>query len=300
MKKLNYIFWMIFLLVAQTQTQAQDSANNQDAWFLKAVLKASAIYNTPYKDPSHKGEPRRTMERTINNLNYKIARYNHGLAHAVRQAYMAERIINELRDDESIKTDLARFLRKLSDDEQDIFKDKVMLLALYYRAGRQNEFSPSGGTEEEKARFDENMREGAKLFVTAALDTGLFEDDEEIQVYVEPFFHYEFDRQGKKFKGIAQYIDQILYAGHLLDVRRVNASWNKPGKGPKEILPLVSEALGFNKRVLPIVKRLSQYSGKLLKATGDRDAWVKRITLSDEFFFQAYAPELMLIKIKSI
>lgn len=282
----------------ESPTQKPVSAKSEN-WLLKEVLKVSDIYNTPFTDEVHPKEARRSMSRVINGLTYNVRRYNHGLAHAVRQAYLAKNIVLELRNKASTGK-LAEFLQKLDKAEADSFIKKVQLLALYYRAGRQNEYSPSGGSAQEKARFDENMRAGAALFKEAAKKSQFFENDEEINKFAEALFHYEYQRQEKEFDGITAFVDQILYAAHILDLRRVTALWNRPPEGPKEMLKVISETLGFGGEVNEAVEKLNDFSGKYLKATGDRDAWSNRLTLSNEFFYQAYDPEMMLIKLDRV
>lgn len=265
-----------------------------DKKFLDDILTASETYNREYADPVAKGEPRRKMTRQINGLLYQVNRYNHGLAHGVRQAFLAKKIVTELRRLNTTKNELVTWLKQ--QDEQ-MFIEKVKRLALYYRIGRENEFSPSNGTDDEKARFDKNMHTGAALFKTMASKSGMFDDEQDIDNFATALFHYEFKRQEKSFEGDTRFIDQIVYAAHILDLRRVNASWNQPPEGPEWAHTEISEILGFHGKVLPVIKTLTEYSGKLLLLTGDRDAWRRRGWLSDDFFFQAYSPELMLIKL---
>lgn len=302
MKKLSLIIIGLFYVLSYSalSTELSDQESQDYNQLLKEVLKVSAIYNTPMKDEVHHKEAKRSMSRVINNLEYDVVRYNHGLAHAVRQAYLVKQIVHEMLKLEDETNALGNFLKKEDPKTISPFIKKLQLLALYYRAGRENEFSPSGGTEEEKARFDENMRAGAELFKNAAQESNLFENDDDINNFAEALYHYEYKRNEKEFNGITRYIDQIVYAAHLLDLRRVTAPWNKPPDGPQEILPEISEILGFSGDVNNTVKTLDNISEKYLKATGDRDAWDYRRTLSDEFFFQAYAPELMLIKLNQV
>lgn len=264
-------------------------------WLLNQVRQVSTVYNTPYKD-----EPFRKISRKINGIVYVVQRYNHGLAHAVRQAYLAKRIVEELRDDPSSSTELAFWLKEKDPATIRALIKKLQLVALHYRIGRENEYSPSVAEPHELARFDENMRAGAKMFKKAAIRSGAFRNRHEIAVFTEPLFHYEYKRKEKGFKGDAKFIDQIVYAAHILDVRRVPApSWNKPSDAPV-FLAQIAEILGFSETDTSLVQKLTNYVEKLLLATGERDAWKTRHTLADEFFIQAYDPEMMLIKLNDI
>jgi hypothetical protein len=66
------------------------------------------------------------------------------------------------------------------------------------------------------------------------------------------------------------------------------------------MLKIISEILGFGSEVDPVVHKLNDYAGGLLKATGDRDAWDNKKALSDNFFYEAYAPEFMLMKVDAV
>jgi hypothetical protein len=259
-----------------------------ELWLIDRAHEVSALYNKPYKD-----QPEKKVKRVIHNKEYVVYRPNHGLAHGLRQALYVKDIVKELRDPLNTHN-LALWVQKKSDEDFEKLTKKLALAALYYRVGRENEYSNSRGTEKMKARFEENMRNGAQLFKKAAQSLELFDNEEEIQDFMNAFYHYEYKNKKEEMPKKSKPIDRILYAAHILDVRRVAVSWNNISARPKRIKE-IARLLGLSEEKIQI---LDNKVAKYLEATGDRDGWQERGRYAHRFMLQANDPEMMMRKIK--
>ena len=291
---LKYILsTFLFFIWLAVSAQASNPLSEENLWLLDRAKEASAIYDKPYED-----QPEKKITRVIDDQTVTVYRPNHGLAHAVRQALLARNIIKELRDlkDDKHESRLLDWIKSKSQEDINKLMKKVELAALYYRAGRENEYSHSQGTPKRKARFNENMRNGAKMFQKAAQESKIFDSEQEIEDYMQAFYRYEYDELKKKLTGDSKFLDQLLYAVHTLDLRRVPSTWNRLGIRSIR-LKQIAKILGFGLVELDFINKLDDISKEYLLASGDRDAWAGRQKYSKEFVRQAKDPERMVSRL---
>lgn len=295
---LKAILFNIILSLTLASALKSAELDENSRWLLDRAQEANLIYKTPYKD-----EPWLKQERWINGKFYTVNRNNHGLAHAVRKAFLIKNIVQEMRAAPAKTSLIAEWLQKKSPEEINKLIKKLELAALYHRAGRENENSRSSGTQFEKDRFDRNMRSGALLFKDAAQKSGIFENEAEIEDYMQPYSRYELQQKRIPLTGDAKYIDQILYTTHILDSKRVNADWNDLTKKPSiksDRLLKLADTLGYGYVNLPLIEKLDKLATRLLEVTGDRDKFQERTNYSDDFFIQAHDPELLVTTIRKV
>jgi hypothetical protein len=287
----SYLFFLF--LAFHINIHSNSLLSEKNLWLLEQANEARNIYDKPYED-----QPEKKVSRVINGQKVTIYRPNHGLAHAARQALLARHLITGLRKDLKKESKLSQWIKNKSPEEIAKLKRKVELAALYYRAGRENEYSHSKGTPERKARFNENMRNGAKMFQKAAQKAKIFESESEIEDYMEAFYRYEYDDLKKELSENSKFIDQILYAVHILDLRRVPSSWNIPETRPMR-LKQIAKDLGLSEDI-DLIKKLDELSKEFLLATGDRDSWLDRKKYAREFILQARDPERMILRLADV
>lgn len=300
--KVKNIFQIFFIasFIASSLASEPASLSKDDEWLLNEALKVNNIYKTPYEN-----EPWMKISKVIDGKTYVVNRNNHGLAHAMRKAFLIRKIIELLSAHPEGK--VALWLQQKLKSDKDLLK-KLELAALYHRAGRENENSRSDESEAIRNRFDKNMRNGADMLRKAAKETGIFKDDAEIENYALPFSRYELQEKKIPLTGDAVFVDKILYATHILDSQRVNADWNDLSKNPDEKekrKTKITDSLGYltpagsrpSATTIKIGQELSDLASRLLKVTQDRDKFENRTTYGTEFYLQAHDPKRMIEKI---
>lgn len=240
------------------------------------------------------------QKRQINGVWYKVERFNHGLAHALRQGALAKDILDILArmPIESGDLQIDTFLRwtRQKHLEGQPFLAKLEMAASFQRSGRQSEVSSSSNP----TLYKEYEWQDTINFKKAANTSKLFKNDSEMELFKEALL---WSNQGildeNKYPDL-KYLRCILRAAHTLDLRRIIAF--DAGKIKKDFLDQL-----FNHRAerlpLAISKKLTntlwERSGKYLQATGDRDVVSKR-WLTDIFFLQSQKPEMIVQAIDQV
>lgn len=290
---------LLFPLFIFTASFAAD-LSDENRWLLDEAKKVNKIYVKAYID-----QPWQFIERYINNKLYRVERPNHGLPHALRKALLMRAIVNELKKAPAANNPLAQWIQSFPPEELAKQMKKLLLAALYQRIGRESEINRRTASAEDKARFDQNMQNGALVFKKAAQESGLFKDDEEIQRYMDSYMRDAIKDRGdynRIFTGETKFIDELLHTIHILDSRRVNQDWNDIAKKPEikdERIRSLGHSLGFNKDLAP-VERLNDLSEKYLEITGDKDKFKGKTTYSDIFFILSHDPDLLFEKLIAV
>ncbi len=222
----------------------------------------SKYYNRPYLHNNKEC----TLYRKINNIDYKVYRYNHGLIYGIRQAFLAKSIVYL---NYKTNNNFGNWLRyNYKNDHNFIYK--IMFASAFQRAGRESEGS-SGQLGKLYLKYEKN---DAEYFEFEARKSNLF-DNREINVYKQAILW-----EANKSNNIT-YLKNILHAAHLLDLRRMPFFDSQRIK--KEVVKLLfgsSEGISSKN----VVGKLFDISGSFLYATGDRDMMKEKKYVNDKFF----------------
>lgn len=281
---------------------------------LKVMQLVRGFYTMPYSDgvvfkgmklPSL-GVTR--LKRTINGIDYVVERYNHGLAHGLRQAALVKDLFDYLTTlprDESTR-ELHGFLNWVA-EKKDLglpFLQKLEMASAFQRTGRQSETSGTAHPGLYKEYEDKSIR----YFQEAAINDESFGfTRSEIKSFKNGIKWVNYPSPEPDFVSREQldpddrYIKALLHAAHLLDLRRIPQF---DGERVKEefILELFGRQAGSLTGGVKtaMVNALWDRSRQYLEATGDRDLVLKRKSVKDHFFIQTAHPELMVHAIDQV
>lgn len=242
-------------------------------------LYAAKYFLRPYTDSNYLS----TINRTINGTKYIVYRPNHGLAHSLRQGFLARDIITLILRDENHP--LKAWLQdKLSKDNK--FAQKVAILSSFQRSGRRSEISSSENPELYAGYERSDRLNFIKSF--SNLKGVKCEDIEEI---IKWSYALIWDSEIIKKDVEGKNISMILKAAHMLDLRRITY-FDKD-----RILSSVAEFLMVAPTSYIIIKLWNQ-SGKYLYVSGDRDMEGNRNEWSDRFFILQNDPATLYFRLR--
>ncbi len=215
-------------------------------------------FNKPYRD-----EPCSVVISGIT-----IERPNHGLAHGMRQGFLAVDIVEGMTKFSIESDEVSPYFRAFcvwvrQTIRKDVyFLNKIQLVASFLRSGRESEVSSShnGLLYRSYERNDmRNFIQECSPFIGK-----LFHDKHELFTYAESL---QWDGGGE-----ATNLCRILRAVHLLDLRRINSF------DATRIMGNLKDALCLGNSYLErdFIMHLWDKSGKYLKVTGDRDMVYQR------------------------
>jgi len=211
------------------------------------------LYSVPYfQRPYWDSEYLSTSKRLIDNKLYAIYRPNHGIAHSLRQGFLARDIVTLIL--QYYESPLHSWIiDRLQKDRN--FVTKLAILSSFQRSGRESEISESSHPAlyaKYEAADQRNFIEGVDLTYfccrkqlrrwSRALRWG---DENEIDPHVIN-------------------LKLLLKAAHTLDLRRI------PSFDKNRICDDVASYLGVDPNSW-IIKKLWNQSGNYLKMSGDRD-----------------------------
>jgi hypothetical protein len=124
------------------------------------------------------------IERRINGVRYLVNRYNHGLAHGLRQGVLARDILDLLRSMKSAygaldHTDLNDLADWVHSKRDTTLEHQVQFASSFQRSGRQSEASSTHDLE----RYKRYELQDALNFRKAALASPLFTKRDEIKIF---------------------------------------------------------------------------------------------------------------------
>lgn len=232
------------------------------------------------------GLPRDVQSRKINGVWYRVERFNHGLAHSLRQGALAKDIIDALA---SMKIDDHPFLNWVrSQRNQKNFMAKVEMAASFQRSGRKSDIAGSLNP----SLYKEYELQDMHNFEKAAVASKLFTNQNEIDIFKEAILWSNRGILDENTHLDLKYLRCILHAAHTLDLRRILAFDEKRIK--KDALEQLFDEKTISKdEVQKLINDLWSRSGQYLAATGDRDLTTRR-WLTDTFFIQSKYPQKMV------
>lgn len=244
----------------------------------------------------------------INGSSYAVERYNHGLAHGLRQGALAKDIVQllaRLKKERHVfgykeSNDLLTWVHeKTTGKNPNNFIKKIEMAAAFQRSGRQKECSSTNDPD----NYKKYEMQDTVNFRSAASQSSLFKEDKEIplQVFEEAILWSNKGALDENANKDLKYIRRILHAAHTLDLRRMPEFDGKRIKqdalnqlfGAAVNIPMI----GGYKR---ITESLWKRSGDYLHVTGDRDLAQNRTRLHDKFFLQSNYPSTMVEAIHQV
>lgn len=232
-------------------------------WAIDVAQWVNGFLDTYY--PQAKGE---ATSRNIDGQIYEVKRPNHGLAHAMRTAFLAVDIVDafvhsELSGFKTVEAKNNAKAIKAIVDKDPYFRQKILMAAAYQRTARVNEGSSAQILQKDAINFAEKARQlvaGGKIFKN--------EGD---------FLPYEIALKNScnNFSSSDSYslenmVLKIISAAHMLDMKRLanQHAWNPNTQQKPE---------GFKRRANyflgkdpDFIERLWKRTEKYLEVTGDR------------------------------
>jgi hypothetical protein len=246
------------------------------------------------------GSPLDVQKRQINGVWHIVERFNHGLAHGLRQGALAKDILDLLAQTriESANPNINGFLNWVAQKQAEgpSFLAKLEMASSFQRSGRQKEFPSSANPE----LYKQYELQDAVNFKKAAILSKTFKNDSEIELFKEAILWSNRGVLNENDHPDLKYLRCIIHAAHTLDLRRIPV-FNE-AKIKKDALDQLFDGKAD---CLPpaLLKKMTDQlwnrSGQYLKATGDRDLVGGR-KLSDDFFIQTKNPLLMVKAIHQI
>lgn len=250
------------------------------------------------------GRRRDRVSRRIEGIEYTVERYNHGLAHGMRQGALAKDIFDllcHLKNPVSpptISTEMDCLCQwaNTKKREDPYFIKKLELAAAFQRSGRQSEVSSTVNP----TLYKYYERQDALNFRAAAEEGSLFNHALEIQIFEEAILWSNSGILVEEKYTDLKFLRRILHAAHTLDLRRILGFSGK--RIQQDVLDqLLGSQVSSKVRedFIPILQLLWDRCGAYLKATGERDLVTQR-SLQDIFFLQSHHPSTMIEAIGKI
>ena len=162
----------------------------------------------------HYGKPyAQSPNNKKSNNGITVYRPNHPLDHGIRQGKIAVDIINLIEKNEStFNQELYNFVKSKKKDY--LFKRKVQFVSSFQRTGRRNE-NPRGTTVSSVAFYKKCGRTDIEFFKQAAIKSGFFTGQDEIDEYADGIEDSALNR------GYRTRLGSILYVAHTIDLLRM-------------------------------------------------------------------------------
>ena len=274
---------------ALTEVKKQESSMTMEYEATQKVM----TYVFPYfTKPYRNGTDSDVAKRDLDGSTYTVERFNHGLAHGLRQGSLAKDILNSLAQVPMPDTnsDAYAFIKwaKERNEEGFSFLAKLEMASAFQRTGRQSEVSNTSNKYLYKI-YENADREN---FVKAAKDSGIFKNDEEIDLFQEAIRWQKPGKIEKNANPELKYIRSFLHGAHTLDLRRIPTFSEERIKKELTDQLNIGDLAPDSKRNL--ISQLWQRSGIYLEATGDRDLVTEKYELADIFFHQNNDPDKMV------
>lgn len=256
---------------------------------LKVMSFAKVHFLSPYKEDGFWPK----IERTINGKEYIVHRFNHGLAHSLRQGALAKDIFEKLI---SLKAKHQQHLDSAELDELVVWayqKDRDFLYKMefassFQRSGRQSE----GSSTVDREKYLRYERQDALNFRAAATESGLFKDLAEITIFEEAILWENKGELDESSNPDLKFLRRILHCAHTFDLRRMMSfdGLRIRQDGMKQLLGKKNH----QSHHLDLIQQgIWKRAGKYLKVTGDRDLETEG-TLDAQFFIQTENPNLLV------
>lgn len=270
--------------------------NYEKQWSLKVMQHVKPYFLSAYAE----GQAANKAVRWIKGSCYIVERYNHGLAHGLRQGALAKDVFELLAylksNNPEIKALLNWVQQKTKTENHSDFIKKLEMASSFQRSGRQSEATSSNNN----IFYKKYELQDAINFRIAAQKSELFANDLEIKVFEEAILWSNPGTLNENESDDLKYLRRILHAAHTFDLRRIPSFSEKRIKqdGLNQLFGR-NARLSANDSYEKIVEVLWERSGDYLKATGDRDLVYKR-KLQDEFFLQSKHPSRIVDAIYNV
>lgn len=257
-------------------------------WSLNVMKMIRPHFLSPYSQ----GRIGDKAVRVINGNKYAVERFNHGLAHGLRQAALAKNIFNLVLNIDKIAphhhdVDLLKMHIWAKSKSVDChFIKKLEMTSAFQRSGRQSEASSAS----DLALYKMYELQDAVNFKNAARNLPFFINSSEIQVFEEAILWSNNGNIDENENDDLKYLRRILHCAHTFDLRRIRSFDGKRVQqdGINQLLGKTVE-LGPESPYEKISAFIWNRSGAYLKATGDRDL-VDGRSLQNRFFVQTKYP----------
>ena len=249
-----------------------------EKWSSTVSHQVNRHFRNEYKDDTRvfkvkPGKSKNIISRQIDGKKYQVNRKRHGLAHGMRQGFLAVDIANafqEIPNHQFTNRAGNKFrnwiISKL--DQDPLFLQKLELVSSFQRTGRESE----AGFDDYPELYKEYERHDALNFETYAKKfvgpNSLFRDDYEVSVYKEALLHKTANEGTIDAKACRdlRYLRDLMQITHMLDLRRV------PSFSPDMIKSVVSsiffgQSSGLGQAENKFVENLWTRTGEYLNAT---------------------------------
>jgi hypothetical protein len=266
---------------------------------LKVMTAVKPHFLSPYKDGGFWIKTTRQIKGVV----YVVNRFNHGLAHGLRQGALAKDILEivsemqkkyELLDHPELYEMVEWIHSKMLADKNFIYM--VEFAASFQRSGRQSE----GPSSQDMEKYKLYERQDALNFRNAANSSDLFKNEQDIKIFEEAILWENKGELNEESIVDLKFLRRILHAAHTFDLRRM-PSFNAEriqNDGIQQLLGCKTSHTE-TKHSHQIQHVLWDRAGKYLSVTGDRDLNL-RSTLSNLFFYQTANPKIMVEAIHKI
>jgi hypothetical protein len=251
-------------------------------------------FGKPYTDLGEREKEK--VSEVINNQSVTIYRPRHGLAHGMRQAFLAIDIVTVLNKIDAQNTPLSNEGKALVEWVQRKFKEdphfieKIEMLSAFQRTGRKSEATES---KSKNLFFGYLVADAVNFKKFAEKHKGtLFASDTEIKIYYNAFIptpdsdlfkdatirnritslvnHYKLNNQLTNAELVdVKQLNKILLASHWYDLKRLPAYQAENKKDACNML--FGEKEPKDNIIMNVCNNLWERSGEYLDATGDKN-----------------------------
>ncbi len=272
---------------------------NEAAWTARVCDEVKVYFLRPYKEGSF-GD---VAKRDLNGKVYCVQRYNHGLAHGLRQGALARDIVEvlfqlkteKIQPENNAISEIASWVQEKISRDPD-FLNKLELASSFQRSGRESEESSLSAPE----AYERYELQDSINFKKSAAKFPIFENEREISVFAESILWTNKGTIDENVEKDLKYLKRILHAAHTFDLRRM-LSFDGERIQKDGINQLFGNKMNLSDPLVSkITKALWNRSGRYLDKTGDRDLASQRY-LQDKFFIQSSEPTKMtdaILKVK--
>lgn len=237
-------------------------------------------FSKPYKYTTHKWLSSLTREvggiarndkikRHIDGVDYIVFRRKHGLAHGVRQSFLAldivtacEAITNASGMDMGVQL-MREWVHKKKQTDRNFVK-KLQFAAAFLRSGRESEVN-SGASSYHIYK----QRDAENFLKMSSQEDNPFDTDEERQLYADSILE-----KGEQLEpGVnddLRNLSKILRASHMLDLRRL-MHFDENRIKSDVAKRLFGDAIVVDSSISKFIENLWIRSGEYLVSTGDTD-----------------------------
>lgn len=288
---------LLICLLLKPALSSQQEYLDADKWSAKLSLEVNKHFKNEYEDDKNIFKHKKNINiihREIDKKKYTVNRKRHGLAHGVKQGFLAVDIVKALQS--SYKKSTSYFNIKRGNDlmkwvntklKQDpFFIQKVELVSVFQRTGRESEASSTDYPELYKKYKQADASNFAKFAKQYVGYNNLFKNNSELKIYIKALKGGSFNDESNKD---LFYLQRLCGAAHMFDLRRV-PTFDKD-EIYRELSGILFNSLKITPKETNFIDKLWSRAGEYNEATGDRDLVTKRGRFRDRFFILSNDPK---------